>query len=86
MHRFERYKAATSTGLLSKSFLFNKTLTALRSVSLVAGLYKPSSVSVEHGLMLSSLSNKLTTFKLQLHGKRQKRTVTSSTKLVGRNA
>lgn len=86
MHRFERYKIATSTGLVSKSFLFNKTFTALKSISLVAGLYKPSSISIEHGLILSSLSNKLTTFKLQLHGKRQKRTATSSTELVGRSA
>lgn len=53
---------------------------------MVAGLYKPASVKLEHGLILTSLSGLLAVAKPQLHGKRQKRTVSINAILTGSNA
>jgi len=42
-------------------------------------------VSLEHALILSSLAGMLAVSNMQLHGKRQKRTVSLSVKLAGAN-
>jgi hypothetical protein len=52
-------------------------------VQLIAGLYKPASVGLEHGLILGSIANVLPVAKSQVHGKRQKRTVSLNTLLNG---
>lgn len=75
MHRIERHNASMLSAVASKSFLFVKAPVILKSMHLVAGLYKPTSISLEHGLILSSIAGLLPIVKSQLHGKRQKRTV-----------
>ncbi len=75
MHRLERYNSCALSAVASKSFLFLKPRLELKCVHLVAGLYKPGSISLEHGLILSSVAGTLPVAKPQLHGKRQKRTV-----------
>jgi hypothetical protein len=75
MHRIERYNSSILSAVASKSFLFAKVPFALKSMHLIAGLYKPTSINLQHGLILSSLSGVLPIAKPQLHGKRQKRTV-----------
>jgi len=67
--------------LVSKSSLFIYKPIKLH-LKMVAGLYKPASVKLEHGLILSSLSGLLAIAKPQLHGKRQKRTVSLNTNLT----
>jgi hypothetical protein len=75
IHRIERHNVSILSAVASKSFLFVKISQGLKSARLVAGLYKPASVSLEHGLILSSIAGVLPIAKSQLHGKRQKRTV-----------
>lgn len=81
MHRLERYNSCILSAVASKSILFAKPELSMKSVHLVAGLYKPASVSLEHGLILSSMAGILPVAKPQLHGKRQKRTVSLSAPL-----
>lgn len=81
LHRFERYNNSVLSAMASKSFLFVKTPGVLESVHLVAGLYRPTSLSLEHGLILTSISSVVPIAKSQLHGKRQKRTVSLSAAL-----
>lgn len=84
MHRLERYNFAMLSAVASKSFLFIKVPLGLKSAHLVAGLYKPASVSLEHGLILTSVAGLLPVAKPQLHGKRQKRTVSLNAPLNGK--
>lgn len=81
MHRLERYNSPLLSAIASKSFLFVKAPLTLKSVHLVAGLYKPASVNLEHGLILSSIVGLLPIAKPQLHGKRQKRTISLNARL-----
>jgi len=74
VQRFAKYNNISQSTLASKSVLFSYRLVKL-DLKLVAGLYKPASVKLEHGLILSSLTGSLAIAKPQLHGKRQKRTV-----------
>ena len=74
MQRLAKYSHIIESTLSSKSPAF--VFTALKlSMKVVAGLYKPASVKLEHGLILSSLTGSLAIAKSQLHGKRQKRTI-----------
>jgi hypothetical protein len=74
MQRLYKYNNLVQNIIASKSYLFMPKATDLK-IKLVAGLYKPASVKLEHGLILSSLSGMLAVAKPQLHGKRQKKTV-----------
>ena len=85
MHRLYKYNHIVQNTLASKSILFTSKPTNL-GLKLVAGLYKPASVKLEHGLLLSSLSGTLAVAKPQLHGKRQKRTVSLNAVLSKNNA
>lgn len=80
MHRLLKHSYITNSTLASKSVLFAYKTVKL-DLKLVAGLYKPASIKLEHGLILSSLSAVLAVAKPQLHGKRQKRTVSLNTVL-----
>jgi hypothetical protein len=55
-------------------------------MNLIAGLYKPASVSLEHGLILASIAGVMPVARPQLHGKRQKRTVSLNTSLSYKKA
>jgi hypothetical protein len=66
---------------VSKELIF-VTSHARLDIRLVAGLYKPSSIRLEHGLILSAISGALPIARYQLHGKRQKRTVSLTNYLV----
>ena len=83
MHRLAKYEYLIKASVASKGAVFFVKEARL-SLKLVAGLYKPASVKLEHGLILASLSGKLPIAKYQLHGKRQKRTV-SLNNTVGRS-
>lgn len=74
MERIYKYKYLINSSIASKQKIFFMTLPVLYA-KLVAGLYKPSSLKLEHNLILASLSGSLPIFKNQLHGKRKKRTV-----------
>lgn len=86
MHRLKRYRSVTNTNLASKSFTFNPASARLKKTVLTAGLYKPNSIRLEHGLMLNALAGALSLAKSQLHGKRQKRTHSMATAFPGDNA
>ena len=85
MHRLDRYNSSILSAVTSKSFLFIKPSLSLKSVHLIAGLYKPASISLEHGLILSSIAGLLPVARPQLHGKRQKRTVSLNAPLSGKH-
>lgn len=72
------------SAVASKSFLFIKLPIALRSAHMIAGLYKPASVSLEHGLILGSITSVLPVAESQLHGKRQKRTIALGSRLYSK--
>lgn len=74
MQRLLKYNQVALSTVASKSSLFSCKKFNL-TLRLVAGLYKPASVKLEHGLIVSSLAGMLATARPQLHGKRQKRTV-----------
>ena len=84
MQRLEKYNYIIQNAVSSKSFLFSYKRASL-NLKLVAGLYKPASIKLEHGLILSSLSGLLAIAKPQLHGKRKKRTVSLTTVLTNSN-
>jgi hypothetical protein len=75
MHRLERYNNIILSAIASKSQKFELVAVKFNSLSLVAGLYKPASVTLEHGLILTSIAGIAAIARPQLHGKRQKRTV-----------
>lgn len=80
MHRLIKYQYLIKASLVSKGSVFFAQEPRLR-LKLVAGLYKPASIKLEHGLILASLSGNLPIASYQLHGKRQKRTVALSNTL-----
>ena len=86
MHRLEKYQSITNVNLASKSFTFSRVEIKLKKTIFTAGLYKPSSVRLEHGLILNALVGTLSLAKSQLHGKRQKRTSSMETKFPGNKA
>lgn len=79
MQRIARYNSCLLSNLASKSFLFLPSFIKLRTLIMVAGLYRPQSINLEHGLILSSIAGALAIARPQLHGKRQKRTVSLTT-------
>jgi len=79
MQRIARYNSCLLSNLASKSFLFLPNSIKLRTLIMVAGLYKPQSINLEHGLVLSSIAGALAVARPQLHGKREKRTVSLTT-------
>lgn len=75
------YRAQTMTNayFTSKQGMFvNKKLPSLNSITIQAGLYKVNSLMPEHVLIMSNISGTLPQTNFQLHGKRQKRTVSLS--------
>lgn len=84
MQRLAKYNYIIQNVLASKSSLFSYRRVRL-NMKLVAGLYKPASIKLEHGLILSSLSGFLAIAKPQLHGKRKKRTVSLTAVLTNNN-
>jgi len=84
MQRIHKYTYVISSTLVSKSALFNFK-PAILKLKLVAGLYKPASVRLEYGLILSSICGLLTVPQIQLHGKRKKKTVSFNASLYNKN-
>jgi hypothetical protein len=82
MHRLAKYQYIVKASVASKGAAFFVQEPKL-SLKLVAGLYKPASIKLEHGLILASLSGTLPVANYQLHGKRQKRTVSLNNSLTG---
>lgn len=84
MLRLKKYDYVIKSSLASKAVVLSAPITCLR-VKLVAGLYKPASIKLEHGLVLAALSNAMPVAGYQLHGKRRKRTVslTNNFKFAG---
>jgi hypothetical protein len=80
MHRLVKYQYIMKASAASKGAVFFIQHSKL-SLKLVAGLYKPASVRLEHGLIVASLSGRLPVANYQLHGKSQKRTVSLSSTL-----
>lgn len=74
MHRIGRYTYLINAAISSKQNTFYNAFSDLR-VNLVAGLYKPTSLKLEHGLILSSVAGQLPVFDKQSHGKRKKQTI-----------
>jgi hypothetical protein len=87
MLRVSRYVSAQelfSNFFVSKLPIFNQQpLPRLQALDFRAGLYKPSTVRPEHGLLLSTLSGSKVQTHVQLHGKRQKKTLSINANLQG---
>jgi hypothetical protein len=79
MQRLSRYTYLINASISSKQNTFYNTSSDLR-IRLVAGLYKPTSLKLEHGLILSSLAGQLPVFDKQAHGKRKKQTISLSSR------
>jgi len=55
----------------------------VQEVKLGAGLYKPNTIMVQHGLILAAIAGSPASLSYQLHGKRQRRTAIFSATLRG---
>jgi hypothetical protein len=84
MTRFRRFNDGVVPLIFASkgpSFYFSRT--SFKTIRLTAGLYKLASLSLEHVLMLSSISGALAATEIQIHGKRQKRTASVTVDLTG---
>ena len=83
MHRLTKYTVIINSNVISTIFNAKLAPVKIRNIVLSAGLYKPSTITSEHGLLLSTISGVLSVSRFQLHGKREKRTVSLSCLLSG---
>jgi hypothetical protein len=76
MSKYYKYNYIVKNYQISKFNNFNNNnILDLSYISVNAGHFKPSSVYVEHGLILSNISFSVPKVKLYKHGKRQKNTI-----------
>jgi len=88
---FSRYSAWSKILLnfLNSKFLLShddviKSL--IENTNIAAGLYRPNEVFIEYGLMLANLTSAPFTTRYEVHGKRQRRTLSFRSKLRGDNS
>jgi hypothetical protein len=83
LHRYKRSHDLFANYFDSKrpNFIISNTA-VLDSVGIQAGLYKINSLLPEHGLILSNLTGQPSQTNFQLHGKRQRRTVSTGAQLT----
>lgn len=82
LHRYIRTQHLFNNYTSSKFLKFNLyNSSKLNNINVQAGLYKVNSLLPEHGLILSTLTNQPSQISYQLHGKRQRRTVSVNTKI-----
>jgi hypothetical protein len=80
VHRLKQYLIATKGAFSSKYYLNEYSVTnPLSQIFLNAGLYKPSTFSIQHSLILSNLGGKPTTLSYQSHGKKKRQTLSTNT-------
>lgn len=82
LHRYQRSGLLLNHYLTSKYHVTHSNVN-MNQIKINAGLYKPNSLTYEHSFILSSLTGKAFQIEYQLHGKRRRKTLASTTKLKG---
>jgi len=86
MNRYHKYNHLVQNYQLSKFNIYNKEKTInISELEINAGHFKPNSLNVEHGLLLSNVTGLLPQIVLFKHGKRLKNTVLLKTKISSIN-
>ena len=82
--RYQYYNSTILGFIAHKSNYFIYKNIVLNKIIINAGAYKPSALFLQHVLLLTTLTARPANLAYQLHGKRQKRTVSINTKLINR--